>query len=53
MMPAPDPDPDDALLDHPTPYRPPPPSTPPYAHIDACRAAINNARQAKAKRGHA
>ena len=53
MMPAPDPDPDDALLDQPTPYRAPLPNTPPYAHIDACRDAINNARQAKAKRGHA
>ena len=53
VMPAPDPDPDDALLDGPTPYRAPLPNTPPYAHIDACRDAINNARQAKAKRGHA
>ena len=52
VMPAPDPDPDDALLDQPTPYQPPRPA-PPYDAIDACRDAINNARQAKAKRGHA
>lgn len=46
MMPAPDPDPDDALLDHPTPYRPPRPA-PPYEHIDACRDAIAAARTRK------
>jgi len=51
-MPTPPPDPDDALLDQPTPYQPPRPA-PPYDAIDACRDAINNARQAKAKRGHA
>ena len=47
VMPAPDPDPDDALLDQPTPYRAPLPNTPPYAHIDACRAAIAAARTRK------
>ena len=46
-MPTPPPDPDDALLDGPTPYRPPLPNTPPYAHIDACRDAIAAARTRK------
>ena len=47
VMPAPDPDPDDALLDQPTPYRAPLPNTPPYAHIAACRDAIAAARTRK------
>ena len=45
-MPTPPPDPDDALLDQPTPYRAPLPNTPPYAHIDACRAALEVHRHA-------
>lgn len=52
LMPDPDHTPDDTLDEPPAPYRPPRPA-PPYHHIDACRDAINAARQAKAKRGHA
>ena len=48
VMPTPEPDPDDTLLDDgpPAPYRPPRPA-PLYEHIDACRDAIAAARTRK------